>query len=378
MYSFSTFSDIPVIPFSNLPPDLSSIMGGPVWPDWESRKYERHCRDHNPVDERPNLPKKIKGIQLHNAFWGGPIVSHFGHQIADFSMRILPSRFIQPDAKLVFMSDLNKVPLWFYEILHWTEVGIQDVFFTNEAFQFKELSVSEQSEQLWMTEPSCHHLDKMDMFIANKKLEIDPITRPIYISRGGLNLTQSAFAGERYLEHCITLSGGYVFRPESQPLEDQLKVYLGAKELIFAEGSAIHLCQLLGRFSANIDILNRNETVSIIHPIISSRVKSYNKIFTVKNVISGLTSSGEDNIWNTMSIFDLNLLCAYFKSKDLEIEKHWDMDTYIEQATNDILSWVKFNTGNRELRSIESDLKVIDCLQKAGLNSIARYVKNHI
>ena len=381
MYSYRTFYDIPVVPFSSVlagPMGGAEHLGGPIWPDWDNRTFERHCRDQKPIDLKPELTQEIAPFALDHAFWGGPIANHFGHQIADFSMRILPSRFVDPNAKLVFSANLLEPPQWFHEILRWAEVGAYDVFFAKKAHQFDALSVCEQPEQLWMTQPAKEHLDMMDSFIHNKQLNLKPISQPVYISRAGLNVTKASFAGERYLEHCINQSGGYVFRPELSPLEDQLKLYLRARELIFAEGSAIHACQLLGRFTANVDVLSRNENFNIISPIISNRANSYRNVYAVKHVICGLTLSGQENVWNTVSIFDLEKLHDYFKSKGLNISKCWNMDAYIDEVIKDVLTWVNYYTGNRPRNSMKNDLAVIKRLKRAQLDSIARHLEEKI
>lgn len=381
MYSYRTFTDIPVVPFSGIlegPIGGAEHAGGPIWPDWDNRTFERHCRDQKPIDQRPELTQEIAPFALEHAFWGGPIANHFGHQIADFSMRILPSRFVDPNAKLIFSTSLYEPPKWFHEVLRWAEIEPENVFFTKQAYQFNHLNVCEQSEQLWAVGPNSYHLDRMDEFIANKALNLKVINYPIYVSRAGLGIGQAGFAGERYLEHCISESGGHVFRPESHSIEEQLKVYLRASSLIFAEGSAVHLCQLLGRFDAKVDILIRSKGINIGNQIISIRVPSYKYIDLLKNVIRGLTFTGEVNLGNSISLFNIDFLHDYFYSQGLNISKFWNMDAYIEEAIKDIVVWVKSNTGNRQFNSLESDLEVINCLNSANLNSIARYVEQKI
>ncbi len=381
MYSYRSFSDIPVVPFSSVlagPLGGAEHLGGPIWPDWDSRTFERHCRDQKPIDCRPELNQEMTPFALDHAFWGGPIASHFGHQIADFSMRIFPSRFVDQNAKLVFCTNLHEPPKWFHEVLRWAEIEPEDVVFTKQALQFNCLSVCEQSEQLWAVGPSNYHLDRMDEFINNKSLDLEVIYKPIYVSRAGLGSSQAGFAGERYLEHCINEAGGYVFRPETHSIQDQLMVYLRASKLIFAEGSAVHLCQLLGRLNSRIDILIRSQGVNVGNQIVSRRVLSYEYVDLLKNVIHGLTYTGENNLGNSISLFNIQHLFDYFFSQGLNISKHWNMNTYIDEAIKDIYKWVQSNTGNRQFNTKESDLMVISCLRNAGFNSIARYVEDKI
>lgn len=381
MYSYRTFYDIPVVPFSSVlagPMGGAEHLGGPIWPDWDNRTFERHCRDQKPIDLKPELTQEIAPFALDHAFWGGPIANHFGHQIADFSMRILPSRFVEPNAKLVFSTSLYEPPKWFHEVLRWAEIEPENVLFTKQAHQFNHLNVCGQSEQLWAVGPNSYHLDRMDEFIANKALDLEVINNPIYVSRAGLGVAQAGFAGERYLEHCISEAGGHVFRPELHSIQDQLKVYLRASKLIFAEGSAVHLCQLLGRFNAKIDILIRSQGINVGNQIITKRVPSYEYVDLLKNVVHGLTLTGENNLGNSISLFNVEAMHDYFYSQGLSISKFWNMNTYIDEAIKDICIWVQSNTGNRQFNTKESDLEVIRCLRSAGLDAIARHVENKI
>ena len=60
------------------------------------------------------------------------------------------------------------------------------------------------------------------------------------------DLLKGAFAAEELLERFLQERGVTVVHPETLGLQDQLEIYLGAKALIVAEGSAQHCLELLG------------------------------------------------------------------------------------------------------------------------------------
>ena len=56
------------------------------------------------------------------------------------------------------------------------------------------------------------------------------------------------------------IGNGYaVFRPEEHPIRDQMIHYLNASEIVFSEGSAIHLIDIMPRLKARVAVVARRE-----------------------------------------------------------------------------------------------------------------------
>ena len=108
-----TFRDVLVTPYS----DLLSVSripgrrrdaarrpvhrGGPHWPDFDTQHEARHCRRGEPVNDEPEW--QPSGERLRGRWaWAGPISSHFGHQIIDFSMRLGPTLAQDGEARFLF------------------------------------------------------------------------------------------------------------------------------------------------------------------------------------------------------------------------------------------------------------------------------------
>ena len=68
-------------------------------------------------------------------------------------------------------------------------------------------------------------------------------------------LVNDRIAGEPYLEDVLRRSWVRVLRPETVPLAEQLRNYRAATDIVFAEGSALHALQLLGRVDADVAVL---------------------------------------------------------------------------------------------------------------------------
>jgi hypothetical protein len=63
----------------------------------------------------------------------------------------------------------------------------------------------------------------------------------VYVSRAGLPPGNAKFIGETFIEDNLRQAGWRILRPETCSLEDQIATYRGARTLLFAEGSAVHL-----------------------------------------------------------------------------------------------------------------------------------------
>jgi hypothetical protein len=256
-FDIREYKDILVVPYFQARPNPLGMpveRGGPIWPLWEDRTFERHRRTKGPIDIEPR-PEDAAAVDAgERAFWAGAICGHFGNQIGDFSMRILASRKIEPRARLVFTGKRGlKVPNWFFQILHWCGLSAEDYHIVQEPTFFKLLKVVPQQELIPATGPDGPYLDALDSFIGTKNL---PRSGPpvLYVSRAG---QPAHFAGELYLEQYLTENGVTVMRPETLPIAEQIATYVSSPHIIFPEGSAIHGCQLAGRQFRRVDILVR-------------------------------------------------------------------------------------------------------------------------
>ena len=99
-----TFHDVVVVPYTDLLDrwrDGEIHRGGPMWPEWERQVGARHRRAGSPVDVRPAEPEGPID-EAGPMAWGGAIVDQFGHQVADFSARLLATAQARPDLPVAF------------------------------------------------------------------------------------------------------------------------------------------------------------------------------------------------------------------------------------------------------------------------------------
>lgn len=342
-----TFPGVVVTPYTDLLDrwrDGEIHRGGPVWPDWESQVAARHRRAGAPVDVRPADPEDPLAEAAPLA-WGGAIVDEFGHQVADFSARLLATRLARPDLPIAFASrsdlgyeSLATAPAYLRVILDWFGVPAEHVRIITEPTRVSELFVAPQAEQLRGPGPEAGYLDALDALAAERLGLIGRLDGLLYVSRAGV---PTRFAGEDYLEVALRHAGARVMRPETRPLADQLRAYRGAREIVFAEGSAMHVLQLLGRVDADVLVLMRRKGTHLAEENLRPRVGSLAYDEIADRFIHGVLPTGRPAWEKSLSIVEPERFFEAFGTRGLDLRAAWHEPTWQAARDADILRWVE-------------------------------------
>ena len=345
------FRDVVIVPYESLLDrfnGLSAHRGGPIWPDWNSQTEARHCRNAAPIDDQPSQPNATIETLADPVIWGSAICTHFGHQIADFSTRLLHSKVTHPNAKFLFcaksgsrIETIEQAPTFFQEILDWYDIAPDRVKIASRPLLAKQLIVAPQAEQLSSYGPSPEYLDLADAH-TNKKLSLGRRRQgTVFVSRAG---TKHHFAGESYLETLMSDVGIKVIRPETLSLLEQLSEYCASEWLIFSEGSAIHALQLLGRSLGKVQIVNRRSDQRLAKGIIADRAQSLEYIDIVQGTLHGFTPFGVAKDWQAVTLLNEEALVSYLASVNPELKRQWNHSMYVAQRDRDILAWIRRET----------------------------------
>jgi hypothetical protein len=382
-----SFRNIMVHPTQEMrPPDGAFFRGGPEWPHFSTQIFARHCRGTlpKPVDSRPlaaraewpyfdpqflpafwphlygdaqpapqdsrralarladaHAPTSEQVIETMDAgIWCGPITLHFGHMVADFSMRIAGSSRIDAATPLVFslppFRDFAPPP-YFWDIIDHLGVDRRRVLLVHKPTRFHRLSVLPQAERPVGGGPSRRHLRMMDA-ITGSDTVTDRDLGHVFVSRG--RLAEGRFAGESYIEEALADAGVAVFHPEAVDLHAQLRLYRRARTLIFSEGSALHALQLLGRLDADIIVLVRRPRRRIAAASLRPRARSLHYLEAVRGLVHGLSRSGRTIRRAGMSVLDEPRFLAGLKRTGIDLAPFWDPMAYAERRDADIAAWV--------------------------------------
>jgi len=351
------------------------FRGGPRWPDFETQVEARLCRGGKPVpvDTEPKDSSKAKK-EIKKALWCGPAVGHFGHQIADFGMRIAASAHFSEDEPLLFSvkneSDIENIPDFFYKILSHLGVSKDRVFFVSQPVCVGELSYYPQAERMGGGGPSPEHLDFMEKIIPPYSGGKDIDT--IYVSRSRFCL--GGIAGESYFDSALSKSGVLVIHPELIPLDMQINIYRRAKNIIFSEGSAIHTIQLLGRTGGNIYVVSRRKGAKIAANSLLARADSVDFVDNISHNLFGLSASGAKQESKGTAILDAEKTEEFFAGIIPDLKKNWERSEFEAVQKRDIGDWFEMVNLNR---GDGVNLKfTLDMMISSGFEDIARNVLN--
>lgn len=117
-----------------------------------------------------------------------------------------------------------------------------------------------------------------DRFIAAMALRFGQGIAPdgpkrLYISRSKLGPNRGALLGEEHLEERLAAEGYEIFHPQAHPLEIQVARYKAAREIVAAEGSALHLYAFVGRPDQRVAMILRRRSGATQH--ISTHIESF-------------------------------------------------------------------------------------------------------
>lgn len=344
------FDQVQILPYTQLleawKPGGAAHCGGPLWPDWERQVAARHCRARRPVDIPPaELPPEDR--LADPVAWGGAVVRHFGHQIADFSMRILPTLGEWPDAGFAFavkpqtgIVSFETTPPFFAALLEWFGVPRQRVQIVSRPTVAARLLVAPQAEQFGTqggeVGPTPDHLDALDALV---RIRLGTLRQrgTVYVSRAG---QRWHFAGETAVEAALARAGVEVLRPEELPLTEQLRRYATAERLLFAEGSALHGLQLLGRGLGDVDVLLRREGSTMARASLVPRARSVAYHHCGIRLVHGLEPTGRIAKNAALSLLDEASLIDTFARLGIDIAAHWDAGRYRSACEQDARTWL--------------------------------------
>jgi hypothetical protein len=366
-----SFRDVLVTPYTDLlsrPTGGKIHRGGPHWPQWASQTAARHCRDGAPVDDEPAEAEPTVVVPGPLA-WGGAITTHFGHQVMDFSTRLLPTLAELPGVRFAFsmsetlrerFRDWEQTPVFFREILGWYGVSREQVELIADPTLVERLVVAPQGEQQ-RRPPEEWYLDLLDQHTAARLGEVEK-SAGLYASRAG---SPARFAGEAYLETVFERSGFRGLRPETVSIEEKVRAFAGADHIVFAAGSGVHNAQLLGRSLGDVTVLTRRAGGYMGRAVLEKRARSLRYVDAVKGEVHGLSSIGSSGRGRGLSIIDPESLLAA-----LPIGDGWDPNEFDAAVEADVNEWVEAEQASDRWKVPGSAELIREKIREVGLGHL--------
>lgn len=340
------FEHIEVVPSRDFYFHGLMFDGGPVWPYFEENGIIRHSKNGRFVDRNSETCPSVSHVNLTGDYlWGGRCFFHFGHLITEHTTRVLASVYRYPQAKIVFVlppgAGRGDVPNYFWSVMEWFGVPFDHVYFAENAAIIERLIVFPQAEQLDQCVPANWYLDLLDLNLARSGIK--PAEKDVvYVSREGqLPLGTGASAGEAELISILKRLGVDVLNPATSTLREQMELYSGAKTLIFAEGSAMHGRQLLGRLGQNIYVIRRRPNSAMAKQMLTPRCESITYVDAISDFLQPVTKNGSGLRTHGMAIYDTEVLFGFFDAVGLNVKDLWNWDKYWKHVRKDARFWLK-------------------------------------
>jgi hypothetical protein len=317
---------------------------GADWPDFDRQTVARLWRHGRPVDQRPQFPEPPVETVEDPAVFVCFHHLHFGHFVAEAAPRLPQTLAERPGLPLVFTAWRALSPADasgpLKSVLAWWGVALDRIRFVSRPVRFRRLSVAAQAEHLEGPPPSDDYLRRIEALAAPHALPA-PDGPTAYVSRAAMEWHKGAHAGEAYLETCLQALGVAVIRPQTLPLDAQLRAYAGARRLIFAEGSAIHGRQLLGRIEQDVMVLVRRPGWALGRHALPPRVRSLTHAEVAPRALHALTPAGARRGFTALALYDLPALFAAFGTMGLDLGRVWDPAAFAQQRDLQVLRWLK-------------------------------------
>ena len=239
----------------------------------------------------------------------------------------------------------DRVAGWVWQVFDWIGLPSSQVHLVTEPLYVAELRVAPQAEMLAQVAPEKGYLDLIAPWAAKVSPQPSPLT---YVARTGLpQKGGGAHAGESYLVQVLRHMGVAVVDPASASLATQMSAYLGAERLVFAEGSALHGRQLLGRVPQRIDVLRRRPGKSMAKAALGPRCKRLTYHDVSSGQLMAYWPSGAARPDPALCLYDRPRLFDVWRGMDIDLAPHWDDVAFRRCAAEDIAAWTRVQNPKR-------------------------------
>ncbi len=189
---------------------------------------------------------------------------HFGHFLIESLGRLWAAPIVRDNLESIvyFPSRLGySIPAFVHDTLRLLEVKA-DIRLVNTLTKFERLIVPNQLLIPSQTIESHPVFIEFTGVLRDAPRTIDaPPTDKLYVSRSKLEHHLPHLMLENLIEENLAREGYAIIHPETLNISDQLSYYNAATQLLFAEGSALHLYALVARPDQHVGIIKRRRTL---------------------------------------------------------------------------------------------------------------------
>lgn len=206
-----------------------------------------------------NQPARLNGTW----FYVGPVRPHFGHLLLEstnrlWALEVLREANFRIDGLLLLPQSESRIPEKLVR-------SVLKVFGFDSTVRIEHLKSLTQVETLVVAQPGRvqgqRKFEWYKEFLAGKleNLADSNMPKKIFVSRRSYSY-RGRLSGMDYLAEALGSSGYEEIMPEKYSLESQLKIIYNAEEVVWEEGSAIHLLELIPRLQSSNTLIRRRSS----------------------------------------------------------------------------------------------------------------------
>jgi len=308
--------------------------------------------DHDWLESQPLPSEKLEG---HGLF-GGTFFNHFGHFMAESLHRLWAwheSKGCYDYIAIVPQVDKPHVKpsadglLGFQrQALEYLGIPLDKLRLIKSPVVAEHLTVPAQASILGQRRArakgyTAFMAEREAQFFARYQPTTATPPERIYVSRSPY-LSRGSYAGERYVEQMLAEDGYYILRPEAMPLAEQLHYYRQAKQIVFAEGSAIHTTELLGTFEAEVAVILRRRNsyrqwVPLLHKR-CGRLAVFKDAATLPHL--AVKKDGAPAESQSLTVIEPSSLAKFLQQKGFTRRQNFDERAFWQMEAADIARYL--------------------------------------
>ncbi len=268
----AAYRDLPILPYRRWRPAAPGglLEGGPLFPA-EAPGFVHMPRRGGRLWARGPacVPPGTLLAPLAGRFaYGGPCVEYFGHMLGEFVHRlwVLDER---PDLTPLFVATARATALPRY-VADWLGlIGAQPPLVVTAPSTVEDILVGEPGRLLGCPADPAHGA-ALGARLPPALLRPEGEAPRLAILRG--HLQTGRCVGEAWIEAALAAEGYRILRPETLPIAAQITALTGAERIVMAEGSAMHLLDVLPPIRAEVAVLARGPGTRLAEHCLGGKV----------------------------------------------------------------------------------------------------------
>jgi len=335
--------------------------------------YARHKRTGIVCDQMSqDFPKDARRLQ-GRYIYGGFVLNHYGHFIAESLGRL----WITSQKEFVGLTVLFLISKEDQYIKPFIEDAMSHFRLPyrilTENVIVDELIIAEAGKQMRLP-ARAGYLDWLGTIGLPKDFKDNQSPPKICVLRG--HLTAGKIAGEAKVEEILVKAGYYALRPEKYSFSDQLKYYFNAKKIVFSEGSAIHMCDLLPYINADVAVINRRPLSILAETSLRGRTKS---LFILQAACRAISPRSNTSVGfnKALSYVRLKEVQVFLTKNNFTIPSDWPEEWQEGVLHREALQYYReYLSKNENSEAIDTDLLISKLMDEVAVHfSIMRELR---